>query len=105
MADSAPTFLIHKTAAKPLARAFALFALLCVGALQVQEAGHGHWYEQDDSSIQCLVCKNSSGAALPLDVPAQQPLAVVAGATELAVTAFAASQPSPFFARGPPSYS
>jgi hypothetical protein len=47
----------------PLARILALVALLCAGALQVQEAGH--WHELDDSYSHCLVCKSSGAAALP----------------------------------------
>ncbi|TDG15521.1 hypothetical protein E2F43_04635 [Seongchinamella unica] len=56
--------LICRTRNKPpLARIFALVALLCAGALQVQEAGHDHWSSIDDSYSQCLVCK--AGTAIP----------------------------------------
>lgn len=105
MIKTASPFLVRKTAAQPLARALALVALLCVGALQAQEASHGHWYEQDDSSVQCLVCKNSVGAALPLEVNAVSPLGVVAGASQLLTQTPTDAGVSPFLARGPPSYS
>lgn len=93
------------TSKLPLARILALVALLCAGAMQVQEASHGHWHELDDSYAQCLVCKSSTGAVLPfaipqLAVPAKS-AAPVFGGQQLA----AAGERTPFLARGPPHYS
>ena len=95
---------ISHTSKQSLARIFALVALLCAGALQVQEAGHDHWNSLDDSFSQCLVCKTGA-AALPSGIPA----------TVLPLTRFCskipATQPTlapssvAFQARGPPSYS
>jgi len=100
MTTPAPHNLTRKNAARPLARALALVALLCFGALQVQEAGH--WHEPGDSYAQCLLCKSSSAVALPADAPVDQALGLVAGVTQI-VSAFSpAGDVSPFLARGPP---
>mgnify|MGYP001827243663 CR=1 FL=1 len=50
----------------PPARIFALGALPCAAVLQVHEAGHAHWHDLDAGHAQCLVCKNSEPAALPI---------------------------------------
>ena len=105
MTESVSTSLLHRNTALPLTRALALVALLCVGALQVQEAGHGHWIEHDDTSVQCLVCKNSVGTALPLEAPAVQPIGIVAGAAVLLAPALSAVDFSPSLPRAPPYYS
>jgi hypothetical protein len=55
--------LTRTTTQLPLARILALVALLCAGALQVQEAGH--WHELGDSYSHCLVCESSGSAVLP----------------------------------------
>lgn len=93
------------TSRLPLARVLTLVALLCTGALQVQEAGHDHWHELDDSYSQCLVCKSSGAAALPLEAL----LPVMPGAVQAAVPRYVAvatpGAASPFDARGPPLYS
>ncbi len=47
-----------------LARLFAFAALLCVTALQAEEAGH--WHESGDGIAHCLLCKSSAGVALAL---------------------------------------
>ena len=103
MKNSAFSFLVRNTAARPLARALALVAFLCAGALQVEEASH--WHADGDSYAHCLVCKSSSGAALPLDAPIDQPMGIVAGATKLVVVTLSIGDSSPFLARGPPLYS
>ncbi len=96
--------LISHTSNQPLARVFALVALLCAGALQMQEAGHDHSYSMDGSYSQCLVCKTpeamtpSQLSIAPTPVPGaaiyiqyQQAVISVAGAF--------------LQARGPPIYS
>ena len=93
---------IHKL---PLTRILALVALLCVGAMQVQEVGHSHWHEQGDGYSECLVCKSSSGAILPMEVPQSRALS---RAPLVLVAAFdlpCLGSHSCFEARGPPSYS
>jgi hypothetical protein len=97
--------LTGRTSRLPLARVLTLVALLCTGALQVQEAGHGHWYELDDSYSQCLVCKSSGAAALPLETLLPViPRAVQTDAPRHAAVA-APGAASPYDARGPPHYS
>ena len=87
-----------------LARVFALVALLCAGALQIQEAGHDHWNALDDSYSQCLVCKTGA-AALPSGIPAtslpRNSFCSKSPATQSTLAPFSAS----FQARGPPAYS
>ena len=95
--------LTGRTNKSALTRVLALVALLCAGALQVQEAGH--WHEQDDSYTQCLVCKSAGSAALPSDVPA-----VFGNGAELAdtlclVPLLQSGTTRPFDARGPRHYS
>ena len=98
-------YLIDTTRKLPLARILALVALLCTGALQAQEAGHGHLHELDDSYAQCLVYKHSGAAALAV-VPALPPVpARDARVSEPAASPLRASQSSPFLARGPPAHS
>lgn len=96
--------LISTTGHRSLARVFALVALLCTGALQVQEAGHDHWGSLDDSYSQCLVCKTNEAAApsrLPFgQPPALGPISVVHYQQATIVVAAL-----PFQARGPPSIS
>lgn len=87
-----------------LARIFALVALLCAGALQIQEAGHDHWKSIDDSYSQCLICKIGATAlpsVMPLAVPPPVRVFNQALPAALAPTRFIAS----FRARGPPAYS
>lgn len=89
----------------PLARVLAFVALLCAGGLQVQEAGHGHWFELDDSYAQCLLCKSSGSATLPAYAP---PVAV--NGTGPSITAYrvplmTGGITQSFDARGPPHYS
>ena len=97
--------LTGRTSKQPLARVLALVALLCTGALQVQEAGHGHWHELDDSYSQCLFCKSSGAAALPLEAPLPlKPGAVQTGSPRYIAAAIPAAA-SLFEARGPPLYS
>lgn len=92
-----------RTSKSALTRVLALVALLCAGALQMQEASH--WHGLDDSYSQCLVCKSSGSAALPLDLPA----VVVNGAkpadTPCLVPLLQSGTTRPFDARGPPYYS
>ena len=97
--------LIDTTRKLPLARVLALVALLCAGALQVQEAGHGHWHGLDDSYSQCLVYKNS-GPADPAVEVAQPPIPVGnCLIAERGSFALSTAQASPFLARGPPAHS
>ena len=97
--------LTGRTSKLPLARVLALVALLCAGALQVQEVGHGHWHELDDSYSQCLVCKSSGGVALSLDsVPDASRESTPADIPRLLASARPGACSS-FDARGPPSYS
>ena len=91
----------HRTSKQSLARVFALVALLCAGALQVQEANHDHWHIDDDGYAQCLLHKSSSavlpGASPTLDTPAAESVLYA----EIEVS----DKPEPviaFFARGPP---
>lgn len=95
--------LIDTTGRQSLARVIALVALLCTGALQMQEAGHDH-YSLDDSYAQCLVCK-SSGATLPstIVVPDLQP-GILTTVAETPIAAPFAPITS-FLARGPPVFS
>ena len=93
-----------RTSRLPLARVLALVALLCAGALQVQEAGHGHWHELDDSNPHCLVCKSTGGVALPAEAPRLRAPGVGPIQLVTAVAALLQEAPSPFDARGPPYY-
>ncbi len=97
--------LIDSTYKLPLARIFVLVGLLCVGALQVQEAGHGHWHGGDDSYSQCLVYKNSGPADMAVE-SAQPPIptgeCLIAERAEFTPSV---SESLPFFARGPPAHS
>ena len=93
-----------KTANKPsLARVLALVALLCAGALQVQEAGHNHWNSLDDSYAQCLVCKAGTALTSPgLSVG----LAIASGFVAPVLSPLKPPAPyrTGFLARGPPLY-
>jgi hypothetical protein len=96
--------LIHRIHKQPLARILALVAMLCAGALQVQEAGHDHWNSVDGSTAQCLVCK--AGTAM---LPSAAPLSTLPGngvvdRPQSTQSTFAPVS-APFLARGPPSYS
>ena len=96
--------LVYRTHKQPLARIFALVALLCAGALQVQEAGHDHWSSLDDSYSQCLLCKAGTAmlpSAAPVDPPAGNGMVVGPLSTQSTLAPFSAA----FLARGPPSHS
>ncbi|RLQ23434.1 hypothetical protein DWB85_02450 [Seongchinamella sediminis] len=96
--------LFNRTYQQPLARVFALVALLCAGALQVQEAGHDHWNSAGDSYSQCLVCK--AGTAM---LPSAAPVAVPESNGSVEEPQPDPSTRAPFVAafnaRGPPAYS
>ena len=98
-------FLTSTTATLPLARMLALVALLCAGALQVQEANHGHWDLADDGHSQCLLCQSTADTSVPVAVaqhscpgPTDQP------AESIRLNSSACCGAS-FLARGPPSHS
>lgn len=96
--------LIHRIHKQPLARIFALVALLCAGALQIQEAGHDHWSSIDDSYSQCLVCKTGTAmlpSAAPMDAVTGNGIVDRPQSTQAPLAPFSVS----FLARGPPSYS
>lgn len=97
--------LTRHTAKLPLARVLALVALLCAGALQMQEAGHSHWHELDDNYSQCLVCKSSGGATLAPEAPhtVLPGRAPTHKPAEIVIAHLRAI--SPFDARGPPLHS
>lgn len=97
-------YLNRRTQELPLARILALVALLCAGALQVQEAGHDHWNSSGDSYAQCLVCKTGEAtlsSALPLATPAGRAAVAIRQSTLPTLAPLAA----PFQARAPPLYS
>lgn len=98
-------YLTRNTGKLPLARVLALVALLCAGAMQVQEAGHSHWHELDDSYSQCLVCKSSGGIPLPLEAPAVLLPTAVQAALVLCPGDTLPSEALSFHPRGPPQYS
>ena len=98
-------YLTRSTSKLPLARVLALVALLCAGAMQVQEAGHSHWHELDDSYSQCLVCKSSGGIPLPLEAHPGLLPAPVQAAPVLRPGDTLPSEALSFRPRGPPQYS
>ena len=96
--------LIQHTNKHSLVRVLALVALLCAGALQIQEAGHDHWSSIDDSYSQCLVCKAGT-AMLPSAAPVDTLLGSAGVDKSRPTRATLAASSTPFLARGPPSYS
>lgn len=86
-----------------MTRVLALVAVLCFGALQLQEAGH--WHDTFDGYSQCLVCKTGTSVALPLNAPAQSDIATIHTFPLQYAAAPLLGCATPFQARGPPAYS
>ncbi len=92
-----------RTAHLRLAKALALVALLCVAALQVEEASH--WHKPGESVTHCLVCKSSAGTALVSLEYTVHPVSAATPERSAPASAVAIRRDTAYQPRGPPALS